>query len=98
MISVQLQAIEYANSDLPESMIFEGGDKQKRLPIAFIVYCIQTEGRVILVDAGCDTMPGFEMRDFIGPVAALKQHGINALDVTDVILTHAHHDHAEAVV
>jgi len=97
VISVRFHTIEYANSDLPESMVFEDGNPQKRIPIAFIVYCIQTEGRTILVDAGCDTMPGFDMHDFIGPVNALLQNGISPDAVTDVILTHSHHDHAEAV-
>ena len=50
-----------------------------------------------MVDAGCDTMPGFEMQNFKSPVLALEEMGVQAKDITDVIITHAHHDHMEAV-
>ena len=59
------------------------------------VYLIQTEGRAILVDAGCETMPDFDMKNFIGPVKALSNMGIRPEEITDLILTHAHHDHIE---
>ena len=48
-----------------------------------------------MVDAGCETMPGFEMRDFIGPIKALQNAGISPDQITDVVITHAHHDHIE---
>lgn len=89
--------IIYGKSTLPEDMVFENGSKERTRPIDFIVYLIKTEGRLILVDAGCDTMPGFVMTDFIGPVEALARHGVKALDITDVIITHSHHDHIEGV-
>ena len=40
---------------------------------------------------------GFEVTDHVSPVVALRNAGIQAEDVTDVILTHGHEDHAEAV-
>ena len=44
-------------------------------------------GRVVLVDAG-----GFGLR---APLAqALAERGVGARDVTDVLLTHIHYDHA----
>ncbi len=67
-------------------------------PISLTVYLIQTEDRKILVDAGCDTMPGFDLSWHKSPPLALKeQTGISADEITDVIVTHAHHDHIEAV-
>ncbi len=89
--------IEYGKSVLPESIIFEKGANDKFRPIVFMVYLIKTENRLILVDAGCVTMPGFEMTDFIGPVKALEKLNIKPEDVTDVVITHAHHDHIECV-
>ena len=94
---MQIVPIIYAHSTLPESMAFAGGAKEKRVPIDFILYCAETDGRRILIDAGCDTMPGFDMVDFVGPVAALSAHGIDKDGITDVIITHAHHDHIEGV-
>ena len=89
--------IEYGKSVLTESMIFYDGAVDKDCPIVFIIYLIKTEKRMILVDAGCETMPGFVMRDFIGAVNALKNHGMSPENITDVIITHAHHDHIECV-
>ncbi len=94
---MRITPICYASSFLPESMVFVGGDKSVKHPIVFKIYLIETEERKILVDAGCETMPGFDMRDHISPVQALRSIGITPSDITDVILTHAHHDHIECV-
>ena len=97
MKKLEIIPIEYGKSVLPESMIFQGGVEDKFRPIVFMIYLIKTENRFILVDAGCETMPGFDMRDFIGPVKALEKLNIKPEDITDVIITHAHHDHIECV-
>lgn len=89
--------VEYANSFLPENMIFKNCNTDKSRPIVFMIYLIKTDNRLILIDAGCDTMPGFDMRNFIGPCAALDKLGISPNDITDLLITHAHHDHIEAV-
>lgn len=89
--------VDYGNSTLPESMIFDGGSVEKQIPIVFSVFLIKTESKLILVDSGCETMPGMTMSNFIGPVARLKELGYSPLDITDVIITHAHHDHIECV-
>lgn len=78
-------------------MVFQNGNYEERYPIDFIVYIVKTEDKMILIDAGCETMPGFEMKDFIGSVKALENYGILIDDITDVIITHAHHDHIECV-
>ncbi len=90
-------AVKYGESYLSEKMIFSGGAEDKLRHIDFIVYLIKTDKRLILVDAGCETMPGFEMKKFCGPLKALAKLNINAGDITDVIITHAHHDHIECV-
>lgn len=92
---MELYCLKYADSTLPASMVFQGGDAEK-IPITFAVYLILTEDRKILVDAGCHTMPGFEMRNFTSAAAVLKEMGIAPEEITDLLLTHAHHDHCEA--
>lgn len=89
--------ILYGKSTLPESMCFDGGDREKKLPITFKVYLVETEDKLILIDAGCETMPGFVMEDFIGTVKALENNGVSPDEITDIIITHAHHDHIECV-
>ena len=94
---LSLYCLKYAESNLPESMIFDGGSSDKRIPISFAIYLIKTDKRKILVDAGCNTMPSFDMQRFYSPAFVLRQIGLSADDITDVIITHAHHDHIEAV-
>lgn len=93
----ELIRLNYGKTTLPESMIFFGGRDENKIPIVFSFFLIITENSKILIDAGCDTMPGFVMSDFIGPVAALKEKGFSAEEITHVIITHAHHDHCEGV-
>ncbi len=92
---IEIIPINYGKSVLPESMIFENGAENKFRPIIFRIYLLKTENRLILVDAGCETMPGFVMTDFIGTVKALRNIGVKAEEITDLIITHAHHDHIE---
>ena len=92
---IDIIPINYGKSVLPENMIFQNGAEDKVRPIVFMVYLIKTENRLILADAGCETMPGFVMTDFIGPVKALNNIGISPEEITDLIITHAHHDHIE---
>ena len=89
--------IEYGKSVLPETMVFENGKKDVFHEIVFKVYLIKIDDKLILADAGCETMPGFVMRDFIGTVKALEKINIHPSDITDVLITHSHHDHIEAV-
>ena len=92
---IDIIPIDYGKSVLPESCIFQNGAENKFRTILFRIYLLKTENRLILVDAGCETMPGFDMRDFIGPIKALNNIGISPGEITDVIITHAHHDHIE---
>ena len=97
MEHAKIITIKYAESTLPESAVFQGGLKDKKVPITFVVYLIVTEKKRILIDAGCDTMPGFEMVNYERPVDILGRYGYNPEDITDVVITHAHHDHIAAV-
>ena len=97
MKKLEIIPIEYGKSVLPESMIFQGGAGNIVRPIVFMIYLVKTQNRLILADAGCVTMPGFDMSDYVGPIEALKKLDICPEDITDVIITHAHHDHIECV-
>lgn len=94
---IELFCIKYADSTLREDLALLGGSADKKIPITFCVYLIKTDGRNILVDAGCDNMPGFVMRKFFSPAFLLRQLDITSDEIDDVIITHAHHDHIEAI-
>lgn len=94
---MEIIPVKYGESVLPEKMCFAGGDENKCREIVFKVFLIKTDEKLILVDAGCETMPGFVMKNFTGTVKALKNINISPEEITDVILTHSHHDHIECV-
>lgn len=90
---VGYDALRYADSVLREDRIIQGGNVQKYIPISFTMYVIRTEEEYVLVDAGCDDLPGFQMENMIGPVEALKKIGLQPSHISKIIITHAHHDH-----
>lgn len=97
MDKTRIIALKYGESTISEAAVFRGGNPEKRQKISFIMYLICTKGRKILVDAGCNTMEGWDMKYFCGPLPVLEQANVDPSDITDVILTHAHHDHVECV-
>lgn len=94
---MNITALKYGESVFGENYIFQGGSRERQLPISFVIYLIRTEDRNILVDAGCDDGAGFEMSVFQKPVELVRECGLAPEDITDVVITHAHHDHVEAV-
>ncbi|MBQ8344898.1 MAG: hypothetical protein IJY42_01365, partial [Clostridia bacterium] len=62
---MKITPVLYGRTTLPESEIFAGGNRERRRPILLQIHLIETEGRRILVDAGCVTMSGFTVEDHI---------------------------------
>lgn len=91
---MRLTALQYGTTRITEDMAFPGGDPEKELPIALLFFLIEAGSQRILVDTGCDTMPGFPLYTFEPPLQTLSRLGLSPADITDVILTHAHGDHA----
>ena len=94
---MKITALKYGESVFGENYILKGGRKDILLPISFTIYLIQTENKNILVDVGCDDGAGFVMSIFKRPVDVLKEYGLSPNDITDVIITHSHYDHIEAI-
>lgn len=94
---MKIVALKYGESVFGEKYIFKGGREDINLPISFTIYLIQTENKNILVDVGCDDGAGFVMSIFKKPVDILREYGLSPDDITDVIITHSHHDHIEAI-
>lgn len=92
-----IHAIPYAQSTLPESMVLSGGSEETRLDISFVLYVVEIGSRTILIDAGCDSLPGFVLTNFKSPAQALADYGIAPEKITDVIITHAHYDHIDGL-
>ena len=92
---MKLTAFQYGKTYIQESLALSGGNKDISLPISLLFFLIEEGDEKMLVDVGCDTMPGFFLEEHISPVILLEQHGVKREEITSVFLTHAHHDHAE---
>ena len=94
---MEIIRVTYGETTLPESAIFVSGDKNKEIPIVLSFFLIQRGNRKIIVDTGCDDLPGFVLTNFQSPVKALEEKGVTVDEITDVIITHVHHDHVACV-
>lgn len=92
-------AIKYATiPDFPLSGLIAGEDPAKKIDIAMMVWLIRGNGKTIVVDSGFyrpQFFKNWKVTDFVRPDEAVARAGVKPEDVTDVILTHAHWDHAD---
>lgn len=92
-----IQAIRYATSPgVPVSELVVGGPKDEKVDIAMVVWLIRGGGHTILFDSGFhrDTfIKDFPMQDYLRPDLAVKSAGVDAAEVTDIVISHAHWDH-----
>jgi glyoxylase-like metal-dependent hydrolase (beta-lactamase superfamily II) len=102
-------AIRYASiPDFPVNALIAGADPQRKLSIAMTVWLLRGNGRNILVDSGFyrpQFFKQFKVESFIKASEAVSQPGIMPADqppltpddITDVIITHMHWDHADGM-
>jgi glyoxylase-like metal-dependent hydrolase (beta-lactamase superfamily II) len=99
--SYEVYAIRYATlPDFPVSALVKGADKDRKLDIAMIVWLLRGNGRTILVDSGFyrdQFLKAWTVRNFLKPSDAVAQFGVKPEEVTDVIITHMHWDHADGM-
>lgn len=98
-------AIRYASiPDFPVNALVAGADAQRKLSIAMTIWLIRGNGRNILVDSGFyrpQFFKQFKVEGFLKPSDAVAQSGITPAlapeDITDVVITHMHWDHADGM-
>jgi len=94
-------AIRYATlADFPVAALVKGADPQRKLSIAMAVWLVRGNGRTVLIDAGFyrqKFLDQWKPRDFIKPSEAVAQFGVEPEEITDVVLTHMHWDHADGM-
>jgi glyoxylase-like metal-dependent hydrolase (beta-lactamase superfamily II) len=98
----EVYAVRYATlRDFAVANLVQGADRARKLDLAMTVWVLKgAGGRTVLVDAGFYRPPyvnGDKVADYTQPDKALKPLGITPEDVTDVIVTHIHWDHADGV-
>ncbi|MEJ1978711.1 MAG: N-acyl homoserine lactonase family protein [Acetobacteraceae bacterium] len=91
-----LYAIRYATRDARRSSHFIGGDPHDGpMPMDYYLWAAVADGRAVVIDAGFTAeVAARRKRTFLrDPVATLGLIGIQAAEVSDVVLTHLHYDH-----
>ena len=103
-MSYQLHILDFAEIEAKESILFQGGDEDRFRRIGCFAWLLRGEGENILVDTGIRDIERVN-RTRKGPKAWVQEHSqtignnlerlrLAPRDVTTVILTHAHYDHA----
>jgi glyoxylase-like metal-dependent hydrolase (beta-lactamase superfamily II) len=97
----EVYAIRYATiPDFPVNALIKGADPARKLDIAMTVWLVRGNGRNVLVDSGFYREQFFKqwkVNDFVKPSEALAPLGVKPEDITDVIITHMHWDHADGM-
>src|SRR5437660_9776136 len=95
----EIFAVQYAT--IPQfavSGLVAGADPARKLDIAMMVWVVRGNNKNILVDAGFYREQFFKqwkVSGFLKPSDAVARAGVNPDDITDVIITHMHWDHAD---
>jgi glyoxylase-like metal-dependent hydrolase (beta-lactamase superfamily II) len=96
-----IAAVRYATLPrFPVSALVIGAPEGERLDIAMVVWLVRGGGRTILFDSGFHRekwFKDFPMNDYLRPDEAVRGAGVAPEEVTDVIVSHAHWDHAGGV-
>ena len=79
--------------------LLEGESEEQKVAIAAVVWLIRGGGRTILFDTGYykDKVLMERSVDYVSPDVALREAGVEASAVTDVIISHAHNDHMDGI-
>lgn len=93
----EVYAVRYAQMPRVRRDNFIGGDPHDGpMPMDFFVWLLRSPDRVILIDTGFNAQTAQKRnRELLRcPIEALSALGVKAADVSDVIITHLHYDHA----
>ena len=94
-----VDAVRYGTIvEFPLRGLVAGADPSRKMDIAMIVWLVRGNGRNILVDSGFYREQFFKqwkITDFKKPSEAIAAAGVQPEDITDVIVTHMHWDHAD---
>lgn len=96
-----VHAIRYATiTGFPVRGLIAGADSSRRMDIAMTVWLLRGGGRTVLVDAGFyrdKFVQRWKPAEFIRPSDAVARAGVRPEDVTDIIVSHVHWDHADGL-
>ncbi|UCG86506.1 MAG: N-acyl homoserine lactonase family protein [Gemmatimonadota bacterium] len=99
----EVYAVNYATAPgRALSDLVAGADSTETIDISFMVWLLKgPAGRIILVDTGfrpdAPSAASFGFEGYIRPDSAVAKLGVTPENVTDIVLTHMHWDHADGL-
>lgn len=93
----EVYGLQYGSSRYGEDHVFANGSAHNTVDFAWLFWVVRAGERTILVDTGFDDpelAERWDFREYVRPKDRLAQMGIAPSEVTDVIITHLHWDHA----
>jgi len=98
----EVYALSYGTlPDFPVADLVQGADKDRKLELQMMIWLIKgRNGKNILVDSGCyhdALVTGNGIQNFIKPSETLQKLGMSAAEISDVIISHMHWDHADGM-
>jgi len=98
----EVYAVRFATlANFPVSSLVAGADRSRRMDIAMMIWVVKgVDGRIAIVDSGFHRdryFTQFTVKDYIKPSEAIAPLGIKPEDVTDLLLSHMHWDHAGGI-
>jgi glyoxylase-like metal-dependent hydrolase (beta-lactamase superfamily II) len=87
--------------DYSISNLVAGADKNRKVDLQMMIWLIKGQGgKNILVDTGCyhdKFVKGLGIKSFIKPSETIAKLGIKPEEITDIIISHMHWDHADGM-
>jgi glyoxylase-like metal-dependent hydrolase (beta-lactamase superfamily II) len=101
-VTYEVFALRYAvYPNFPVASLVTGADKDRKIDLAMTVWLLKgSNGRNVLIDAGCyrdNLVKGNGLVDFLKPSDTLAKLNIKPDQITDVIISHMHWDHADGM-
>lgn len=85
----------------PVAELVAGADKTRKMDLQMMIWLLKGPGgKNVLVDAGCyhdKFIKGLGIQHFVKPSESLSKIGLSPGDVTDVVISHMHWDHADGM-
>src|SRR5499427_8763517 len=101
-VTYEVYALSYGvYPGFPVSALVAGADKERKIDLQMMIWLLKgSNGKNVLVDTGCyheNVVKGKGIQNLIKASAAVAKLGLSPSDITDVIITHMHWDHADGM-
>lgn len=98
----EVYALSYGTyPNFPVSALLAGADKDRKIDLQMMIWLLRGPGgKNILIDTGCyheNVVKGKGIQNLIKASEAIAKLGLSAADITDVVITHMHWDHADGM-